>query len=268
MKIKKSRRKLRSKSRRIKKYKGGNNIINNLTYMVYTHFEYDDILEILLKQHNKHFPIMPIIIATNNKKHIQDKYLPKYNFIKNIYEYDDSKPYYEKLKSVVENVKTKYVLYNPDSFVLIGHVEISGIENFLNKMNTDNIDQLRLNASGIDNFKIVDGESYHLVTGPYFMSVGSAIWNTKSLLDIATKFIMKTYKESENGNVQEYVKLLKNYYFTSSKNLKNDWMGVIPDIIPLLKIISKGKYRRNIQQVVELLKSYNVPPNVRSEEKI
>ena len=75
--------KSRSKSRRYTQFKGGagdiNNIINNLTWLLYTHFEYDDILEIFLNQHNKHFSIMPITIATNNKKHIEDKYLSKYN---------------------------------------------------------------------------------------------------------------------------------------------------------------------------------------------
>lgn len=215
---------------------------------------------------------MPITIATNNKKHIEDKYLSKYNFIKNIYEYDDSKPFYEKLRSVLQNITTKYLLYNPDTFVLTGDVDISSIEKIINKMNADNIDQVRLNVSGVENFKIVDGDTYELIKGSFinfegsfFMSVGTGIWNTKSLLDITTKFNMKSYLEAENSNVQEYVKMLKNYYVTSSKNVKNaknvknTFMG--PGKIPLLKILLRGKYRRNSPYVLDFLKSHNIDIN-------
>ena len=133
-------------------------------------------------------------------------------------------------------------------------------------MNADNIDQVRLNVAGIDNLKIVDGDTYDLINGPYYMC--SAVWNTKSFLDLATKFSMKTYKEAEDANVQEYVKQLKNYYVTSSKNVKNaknvinSVMG--PEKIPLLKILLSGHYRRNSPYVVDLLKLYNIPPNIRA----
>jgi len=267
----------KTKSRRYKRIKGGNsninNIINKLTHLVYTHFEYDDIFEIFLKQHNKHFSIMPIVVATNNKKHIEDKYLSTYKFIKHIYEYDDSKPYYDKLKSVVENVKTKYVLFNPETFVLMSDLNITLLKDILNKMDSDNADQFHfynignqpmLNAQasnlqyGMLKHNILPKENilYHKRSGPWYMSIGAAIWNTNTLLDLVTKFNMKKYLESENSSVQEYASKLNNLFMTTKNNT--------PPPISFLKLVLTGKYQRQNPEVVKLLESYNIPDNIRA----
>ena len=269
--------KTKAKSRRYKKTKGGNsninNIINKLTHMVYTHFEYDDIFEIFLKQHNKHFAMMPIIVATNNKKHIEEKYLSTYKFIKHIYEYDDSKPYFEKVRSVVQNINTKYVLFNPDIFVLISDLNTSLLTDILNKMDSDNVDQFHfynignqalLNSqapnlqSAMPKHNILPKENilYHKRSGPWHMSTGAAIWNTNTLLDLVTKFNIKQYLEAENESVQEYASKLNNLFMTTKNQT--------PPPISFLKIAYRGKYERQTPEVVKLLELHGVDSSKRN----
>jgi hypothetical protein len=86
-------------------------MFRSTTFLVYSHTEYDDILEINLKRHKKYFPEMPITICTNNKKFVEEKYKDD---IESIIEYDADKPYGEKLAFVLSQIKTPFVIFNQE----------------------------------------------------------------------------------------------------------------------------------------------------------
>ena len=77
---------------------------------------------------------------------------------------------------------------------------------------------------------------YHKRSGPWHMSIGAAIWNTNTLLDLVTKFNIKQYLEAENSSVQEYASKLNNLFMTTNNQT--------PPPISFLKIASRGKYGR------------------------
>ena len=54
--------------------------MDKLTYLIYTHIEYDDILDIHLKRLQKYFPTAPLSICTNNKDYIINKYSKTFGF--------------------------------------------------------------------------------------------------------------------------------------------------------------------------------------------
>jgi hypothetical protein len=152
-------------------------------------------------------------------------------------------------------------------------LNITLLTDILNKMDSDNADQFHfynignkpvLNAqasnlqSGILKHNILPKENilYHKRSGPWYMSIGAAIWNTNTLLDLVTKFNMKKYLESENSSVQEYASKLNNLFMTTKNNT--------PPPISFLKLVLTGKYQRQTPEVVKLLESYNIPDNIRA----
>ena len=77
--------------------------LNNCTYLIYTHQDYHDILNLTLRRLKKHFHGVNPFICTNNAKYIHDTY-SEYNAT--VYEYDDSLPYTSKVLSALKQIKT------------------------------------------------------------------------------------------------------------------------------------------------------------------
>ena len=192
--------------------------MDKFTYLIYTHIDYDDILDIHLKRLHKYFPTAPLSICTNNKDYIINKYSALYK-INNIYEYDDTKPYGEKLRSVIHQINTEYIWFIHDVNILVGNIDPNIIQNLLSQIESNNIDQLRLMISGIES-PILDSDiQYNKITGnSYYFSVCLAIWRKTILLDIASKFNTVMYRDIENTDIQSYVSQFNNYYLSSNKD--------------------------------------------------
>jgi len=244
---------------------GGDN--NNFTFLLYTHTDYDDVLELFLKTYNKYFSSNPLSIGTNNKKLIEDKYLQIYPFIKNIYEYDDTLHYFEKIANLLSNISTKYLIFNHECNVLYKDIDLSRLNDVIHEIDDKNIDLVRFNVTGI-NSPIFDNTLFHENTGPYYFTVHPTIWNKNSFLNFLTKFPKTNYRESENEAIQNYVKQLKNFYVTTTENIKlinnneNDFHS-ISKIFPTIHITHRGKYKRDHKEVNNILNEYGIDPSVR-----
>lgn len=248
---------------------GGNNSIldeltNKLTFVVYTHSDFDDVLELFLKQYNKCLLYFPLSIGTNNKKLIEDKYSNQYSFIKNIYTYNDSDEYYDRIKSILSNINTKYVLFNHEVNVIQNPVPIENIKKIIDEMESKTMDQLRLSDSGEKNPVYSEDTFVHKIEGPYYISIQPGIWKKDILLDIVTKFPKTKYLDSESAEIQEYVKQFNNYYSTTVNDIHSDHVNVSVFILfPIIHMTSKGKYRRDLKYVNDILKENNIDPNIR-----
>ena len=211
--------------------------MNNCTYLIYTHSDYDDIFEITLKRIQKYFPIIKLSICTNNLLLIKEKYSMFYDII-NIYEYDDNLPYATKLMSVLEQINTEYVLFNHDNNILIDNVDINFINLLLDKMSSENIDTIRLSCCGISNIDKNDEPLLKPNTGGYFLSVFPSIWRTISFLKLCKLFKGSSYRDFEHGESQVYASSLKNFYLSNSRNIE-PWISCH---YPNIHAISHGKW--------------------------
>jgi hypothetical protein len=248
---------------------GGNNSIldeltNKLTFVVYTHSDFDDVLELFLKQYKKCLSYFPLSIGTNNKKLIEDKYSNQYSFIKNIYEYNDADEYYDRIKSILSNINTKYVLFNHEVNVIQNPVPIENIKKIIDEMESKTMDQLRLSDSGEKNPVYSEDTFVHKIEGPYYISIQPGIWKRDTLLDVITKFPNTAYRDAEKKEIQDYVKQFNNYYATTVNDIRSDNINVsVFSLFPIIHMTSVGKYRRDLPYINNILIENNIDPNIR-----
>ncbi len=238
--------------------------LNDVTFLVYSHTCYDDILEINLDRHKQFFPEMNITICTNNKEFIESKYLSKYTNISNIIQYDDTQPFGEKLRYVTSKVETKYLIFQQDINIFFKKVNVDKILECLDFAEKNNVDQLRLIVSGVNNPIFNDTLVHNLESG-YIYSVYPAIWKTSTLLDVATKFNLKQYREFECEEVFMYLKNYNNYYMSSKmdKSMNPWWYALwIPEYYPICHVISSGKWFNKLdlyQEIIDnIIKEYSI----------
>jgi hypothetical protein len=234
------------------------------TYLVYTHSEYSDILDIHLKRLNKHYPEIKPLIATNSRNYI----LNKYDNINEdqIYLYDTSKPFGERLNSVLSKIETEYILLSFDNDILVENVVSEKINEIVNTMKNENIDQIRLIVGGIDNPVFTD--KLNTNKGSYFFSVSPTIWNIKTLLDITYTFKDINYRSFESLNIQNYVSKFNNTYISSSKDIKYTNEGhYLSYYFPICHCIGNGKWRNyspmNIMYINQISCEYDIDLSIR-----
>ena len=85
--------------------------MNDLTYLLYSHSSYSDILYIHLNEIKKYLPNINIKIAFNNYQIFNEKF-GEHNY--DIIEYDDKEPYFKKLSRIIQmlilHLKIKYLI--------------------------------------------------------------------------------------------------------------------------------------------------------------
>jgi hypothetical protein len=251
-----------------KKNFGGGDNQDNLTFLVYTHSDYDDVLELFLKQYEKYFSYYPITIGTNNKKLIEEKYLQKYKFIKNIYEYNDSLFYFEKIAYLLNNIETKYVLLNHESFIIVDKIKKEIIKELINNMELYNIDNLHLSSSAFHVDELPTNNSNKFIhkfnKDGQVMTIFPTIWKRDKLLELVLKFPKTTYQLSENPEIQDYVRKFNTYYISSPTNIKTSNLQYAFSLIPILDFTSNGKYKRNESIINNILIENNIGSSIRS----
>ena len=129
------------------------------------------------------------------------------------------------------------------------------------------IDQLRLIPSGVS--PIITPKNYFEIISGYYFSVSPAIWKTKSLLDITSRFKEHTYRCAECEPIQQYVKITYNNYCIFSDND----VKLIPHdhylslLFPILHVTQYGKwsYNSDIEKyyINSIMLEYNINLNTR-----
>jgi hypothetical protein len=235
--------------------------LNNCTFLLYTHSDYNDILNLTLKRLKKHFDGVDLFICTNNAKYIHDTY-SEYNAT--VYEYDDSLPYTSKLLSALKQIKTEYVLFNHDNNILYKDVHTVVLNGILDTMTAQNMDTVRLSYCGITPPDISDSSLVKVNRGGYYLSVFPAFWRTSSLIALCERFKDVTYRQFEFGETQHYAARLKNYYISSTK----DYPPYNSVYYPAFHAIQHGLWcvLMHEQEVLDIAKEYKLNLTLRGTD--
>lgn len=237
----------------------------DLVYVLYTHTDYDDILQIHLKNLVYYFPSIPYCICTNDRNYFKNKYDSLYAPV-DIYEYDNNTAYTERIRSCISQITSEYIIFNRETEVLISDVSMTNINIMLDLVKEKNIDQLRLYMSGIPR-PILNAEIIHKITEGYFISLAAAIWKRESLLKIVTKYKHLEYKEFEGDEVQQEAKKYNNYYIVMPDDPILLKEGVsLSSIFPVIHLTFRGKWwcTNNHKPLIEkLLLEFNIDINTR-----
>ncbi len=220
--------------------------MDEIVYLLYSHTDYNDILQIHLSYLFKYLKGIRIAVCINDSAAFKQAYSSMYDFFA-IYEYDDSKPFGERVYSVLSRINAPYILFNPDTNIFIDNVNMSCIDFILKRMKEDSIDQVRLFISGIQN-PVLKGEfSIEPIKEGYFYSVNTALWNRVALTSIFERYRNVAYREFEIGEIQSYVQhQCKNYYLCSQQDFIIPNEGHFFSVnVPFVHVTFMGRWRNS-----------------------
>lgn len=147
--------------------------MNNLTLLLYTNSKVQDLHNIFFSQIKRYFPSLVNVVI------LSDISIPNYTTSL----YTEDIPYWKQILQGLDLIKTDFVLYCQEDYILYDTVNTQEINNILNilQKNTD-VGFVRLIQSGIENSK--DYNDSFLELNPnhqYFFSTQATIWKKETL---------------------------------------------------------------------------------------
>jgi hypothetical protein len=157
-----------------------------------------------------------------------------------------------------------------DNNILIGSTDIDSMHFYEQWMDKTGADQLRLNCCGCwwANHPAlhIERDIYQITEGPshtYFFSVQPGLWRCSSLKQLWSIFTVD-YHDSENLQIQQYVKNTFNNYYVWDASCKqihansNDW-DKYPHSFKTVHVILYGKwFLKCIDVIQDIAKEYNI----------
>jgi len=234
--------------------------MHELTYVVYSHTDYLDILSIQtegLKYTDK-------ILLINKSDKDLDYLYSKYN---RVIFYDDSLPYASRLLSL-RCLKNEYILFIHDIDIVvkkddsyINHVKNYMVEHLIDRIDLqcrrswDLYNRERLSIE-FDNLNVELRAQKNI--NNYIYNVNPSIWKLNVLLDIMENFKNETYRTIENESVMKYCLKYNIYKLYSDNPIKCGWFSCL-SFFQFIHITHKGKLlpRSNNQLDTNLIPEYN-----------
>lgn len=234
--------------------------MHELTYVVYSHTDYLDILSIQtegLKYTDK-------ILLINKSDKDLDYLYSKYN---QVIFYDDSLPYASRLLSL-RCLKNKYILFIHDIDIVVKKDDsyINRVKNYMVEHSIDRIDLQCRHSWDISNRDRLSIEFDNLKVelrmqkniNNYIYNVNPSIWKLNVLLDIMENFKNETYRTIENESVMKYCLKYNIYKLYSDNPIKCGWFSCL-SFFQFIHITHKGKLlpRSNNRLDTNLIRDYN-----------
>lgn len=218
----------------------------DLTFVMYSHTEFLDMLEIASDYASG---IKNKVLLINKTNENIDYILSKFDKV--IY-YDDNLPYTDKVADAVSKIDAKYILFTHEVDIVL-NMDVNVIEKLCQFMELTNTDRIDLQPNGGNDKGIyykIDGDvdkwgfyegikdpnmdldinynylGLHTQIGTYVFNVNPSIWNRESYIKLFRKFTNRTYRDIEYDDVQEYCSNggLKVFNLHSTKSLLCGYM--------------------------------------------
>jgi hypothetical protein len=199
-------------------------------------FQEDSLVPICIYSHSSVFEVLEINIAYLEKL-FKDTSQPIYLFIDKPYNkeinlrvttviYNEDIPYNRRLVHCISQITQPYIILSHESDILLKY-DMSAISSITNIMSTNNIDSVDLTANRGncgDTNKVEISPTLYMVDiklYKYTFNVQPRIWKTSSAKDLFGSLTEKTYKQSEDGEVQHHIRNNHNTYgLCSSDRIK------------------------------------------------
>jgi hypothetical protein len=222
----------------------------NAPIVVYTHTDVSDLWPIFFGELKSNMSDVNVYVAVNKK----DDRLSEYNQI----EYDDTKPYTERWKEILPQIKEDVILFLHEDMILIQSPMIDNLNKYIGYVTDDKVKSIKL-ISIVGNFENWEGDVNIINNKDTKFSIQPTIIKTKTFLDLLSKV--------EPLNIWEFedvVPVEDGHYMVSLGNEKrrgiyhND-SSVFPYIATA---INKGKwnYYEYEKELNILFNVYNINP--------
>jgi hypothetical protein len=139
--------------------------------------------------------------------------------------YDDKVPYFQRLSSCIAQVNSTHIILTQDNDILL-KVDMDAINKMVDLMNKNNIDSIKLSGYTYVKPELHVKDSLYISTvvdDGFVYSVNPRLWRKESALKLYLKFPDKTYKSSENEDVQKFSKTQKTYVMYDTHIIKSQY---------------------------------------------
>jgi hypothetical protein len=218
--------------------------------LVYTHTDVSDLWPMFFGEFQKYMPDSKVYVAVNKT----DDRLSAYNQIN----YDDTKPYTERLKEILPQIKEEVIIFLHEDMILIGDPMIDYLQKYTEYVLTDKVKSIKL-ISVNGNFNHLDSD-ITLINDKYTkFSIQPTIIKTKTFLDLLSKVEPLNIWEFE-----EKVPIEEGHYMVRLGNEKR--RGIYHNdsyVFPYIATaINKGKWNYNEyeKELNTLFNIYNINP--------
>ena len=222
----------------------------NAPIVVYTHTDVSDLWPIFFGELKSNICDVNVYVAVNKK----DDRLSQYTQI----EYDDSKPYTERWKEILPQIKEDVILFLHEDMILMQSPMIDNLNKYIAYVADDKVKSIKL-ISIVGNFQSWEGDVNIINNKDTKFSIQPTIIKTKTFLDLLSKVEPLNIWEFEDA-----VPVEDGHYMVSLGNEKrrgiyhND-SSVFPYIATA---INKGKwnYYEYEKELNILFNVYNINP--------
>ena len=218
--------------------------------VVYTHTDVSDLWPMFFGEFKKYMSDTKIYVAVNKKDDRLSEYTQLY--------YDDTKPYTERLKDILNQLKDEIIIFLHEDMILIGNPMIDNLNKYIGYIADDKVKSIKL-ISVNGNFTNLDIDTTVVNNKDTKFSIQPTIIKTKTFLDLLSKV--------EPLNIWEFedkVPVEEGHYMVSLGNEKR--RGIYHNdssIFPYIATaINKGKwnYSEYEKELNKLFNIYNINP--------
>lgn len=232
--------------------------MKNLSLLTYTHSKASDV-------HQPYFDSVKKYFKIDNHVVLSDKIVDNNDIVMAIY--DNGENYYQHMLNGLNKVKTDYVIYSQEDYILFNQVDIKRINELISILDSDkNISFIRLIYSGID-FNLVDYDDnliYLKSDHEYYFSTQITIWRKQDLIDLFTKSKVETIWD-EPKNSSHLLELGKIGLCVKDKGEKvgGHYNSSIYPYIATAVVKGKWNYSEYKNHLDFIFTDYNIDKNIR-----
>ena len=240
---------------------------------MYSHSSYSDLWLPFFDRLEKHLPVSftkYYLFVDKVPEEIKELVPDHFQIIT----YQDEDPYTNRLKNCLEKVETDYCLFHHEDMILCGDVKEDIFQQYMNVMETEKIDYIKLLKGGHPNDTAYDHRHSDIpslcrITNDflYIISIQPSLWNVQTFKDIMTNSPDLSIWDFET-RVNEFCRTQDYTYYYSfegderRRGLYHWDCGVYPAICTA---IYKGKWTvaEYYPELFQIFKTYGIDPDIR-----
>jgi len=230
--------------------------MKNLTLLTYTNSKVQDLHKPYFSRIKKYFPDLI------NHLTLCDILIPEVE----TYLYKNEQPYFEQMYNALDNVKTEYILYSQEDYILFDNVDTDKIQKCLSTLaNNKEVSFIRLIQSGIENSIPINKQYLQLSTDhQYFYSTQATIWRKSDLKIMFVHSKVQSIRDEPLNS--SFLKNLNKYGLCTTykgKQIGNHFNSVIFPYIATAVVNGKWNCSEYNDELNALFNEFSIDKNIR-----
>ena len=231
---------------------------DNLTLFTYTNSKASDLHDCYFDRIKKFFNPANQVALCDTNIYKDGVVLSKYN---------NKSEYHEQIIEALKKVKTDYIIYSQEDYVLFDYVDLDKLKKYINVLETDNrISFVRLIHSGIDftpaqyNDDLIYLESDH----QYYFSTQASVWRKEDFKQLfESSRTQAIWDECKNSSYLKNLKKIGLCVKEKGKKIGNHFNSRVYPYIATAIVKGKWNYSEYPNELESIYEEYGIKKEIR-----